>query len=463
VLLTKIERLRSGVAAVAVLALTACGGGSAAPGAPAQAQPTPTRSTTPGTPPPPSSYPSAPPAPPNTGAIKHVVIVVQENRSLDNMFSGFPGADTAASGPTHDGRTITLLPRSMGQAGDINHDRAGFTIEYNGGAMNGFDQVPTYGAPSPATFAYSYVPRSESTLYWSLARTYTLADHTFSSVSAGSYPQHQFLIAAQSGRVVEGPNALPWGCDAPPGTTTGVADADGNIVAGPFPCFEYHTLATSLDARGLPWRYYTPAVTGGDPGGLLWSAYDSIRAVRYGPDWNDDVRSPETNVLRDVPAGTLAAVTWVVPSFSNSDHADSLSLSGPSWVTSVVNAIGKSRFWNSTAIFVLWDDWGGWYDHVAPPQLDALGLGFRVPLLVISPYAKRGHLSHVQYEYGSIVQFAEWAFGLPSLGQTDVRANNLFDCFDFSHGPQRYVPLASRRDARWFLARPPDRRPPDRE
>jgi len=420
-------------------------------------------STTPGPTPPPSSFPSAPPAPPNTGAIKHVVIIVQENRSLDNMFSGFPGADTATSGPTHDGGTVTLLPRSMGQAGDLNHDRAGFTVEYNGGAMNGFDQEPTYGAPSPATFAYSYVPRDESKLYWSLAQTYTLADHTFSSVSAGSYPQHQFLIAAQSGRVVEGPDRTPWGCDAPPGTTTGVANAAGNVVTGPFPCWDYPTLATSLDGRGLPWHYYTPAVNGGDPGGLLWSAYDSIRAVRYGPEWNEDVRSPETDVLRDVPAGTLGAVTWVVPSFSNSDHADSLSLSGPSWVTSVVDAIGNSRFWSSTAIFVLWDDWGGWYDHVPPPQLDALGLGFRVPLIVISPFAKRGYVSHVQYEYGSIVQFAEWAFDLPSLGQTDVRANNLFDCFDFSQGARRYAALGTRRDARWFLSRPPDRRPPDRD
>ncbi len=379
------------------------------------------------------------------------------------MFSGFPGADTVAAGYTHDGRLVRLAPRSMDQPGDLNHDRAGFTIEYNGGAMNGFDEVPTYGAPDPSTFAYATVPRSESAPYWSLAQTYTLADHAFASVSAGSYPQHQFLIAAQSDRVVEGPNRLPWGCDAPRGTTTGVANAAGEIVTGPFPCFAYNTLATSLDGVRLPWRYYTPAVDGGDPGGLLWSAYDAIRAVRYGPEWKTSVVSPETEVLRDVAAGTLGAVTWVIPSFANSDHADSLSLSGPAWVTSVVNAIGGSRFWGSTAIFVLWDDWGGWYDHVAPPQLDALGLGFRVPLIVVSPYARHGYVSHVPYEYGSIVKFAEWAFDLPSLGQTDVRANNLFDCFDFRQKPARYVSLGTRRDARWFLRQRPDRRPPDRD
>ncbi len=443
------------------IALAACGGGSgpAAPTTPATPAPVHSNRPTPG----PTPLPTAPPAPPNTGKVRHVVIVVQENRSFDNMFSGFPGADSVQSGVGHAGQTIALRPWGLEQSGDIDHDRSGFTAEYADGAMNGFDIVTTYRAPDPERFAYAFVPRNESANYWTLARNYTLADHAFSSVSAGSYPQHQFLIAAQSDHVVEGPNAIPWGCDSPPGTTTGVAAANGSIVTGPFPCFDYPTLATSLDRAGLAWRYYTPAVRGGDPGGLLWSAYDSIRAVRYGPEWQTNVISPETTVLKDVASGTLGAVTWVVPSFANSDHPSSASASGPDWVTGIVNAVGDSPFWNSTAIFILWDDWGGWYDHVAPPQLDALGLGFRVPLLVVSPYARHGYVSHVLYEYGSLAKFAEWAFNLPSLGQTDVRAGNLFDCFDFAQKPTRYVPLSVRRDARYFLSRPPDHRPPDRE
>src|SRR6202011_2275552 len=97
----------------------------------------------------------------------------------------------------------------------------------------------------------------------------------------------------------------------------------------------------------------------------------------------------------DIPAGQLAAVTWVVPSFANSDHARSMSTTGPQWVGSIVNAVGKSPFWDSTAIFIVWDDWGGWYDHVSPPQLDSLGFGIRVPLIVVSPYAKHGYVSHI--------------------------------------------------------------------
>ena len=125
-----------------------------------------------------------------------------------------------------------------------------------------------------------------------------------------------------------------------------------------------------------------------------------------------------------MPAGSLANVTWVIPDWLNSDHAGNRSNTGPAWVASVVNAIGESKLWPHTAIFVVWDDWGGWYDHVAPPQLDADGLGFRVPLVCISPFAGRGVVSHVQYEFGSILRFAEDAFGLPQFAVSDRRATS---------------------------------------
>jgi len=130
-----------------------------------------------------------------------------------------------------------------------------------------------------------------------------------------------------------------------------------------------------------------------------------------------------------------------VPANVNSDHSGSGSKSGPSYVASIVNAVGTSQFWNSTAIFVVWDDWGGWFDSVPPPQLDRMGLSFRVPLLVVSPWARHGYVSHVQHEFGSILHFTESNFGLGSLGQTDARADDLSDCFDYSQTPPPFKPI----------------------
>ncbi len=205
---------------------------------------------------------------------------------------------------------------------------------------------------------------------------------------------------------------------------------------GPFPCFNYLTLGDKMDASNVSWRYYATTTYPG-----IWSAFDAIRTIRFGPDWATKVVSPETTVLNDIAAGNLAQVTWVTPTFVNSDHAGRTTDSGPAWVAQVVNAIGASQYWNSTAVFITWDDWGGWYDHVPPPQLDGMGLGFRVPLIVVSPYSKHGYVSHTQHEFGSILHFTEGTFGLASLGQTDARADDLLDCFDFSQMPKPFIPL----------------------
>src|SRR5262249_10817410 len=158
---------------------------------------------------------------------------------------------------------------------------------------------------------------------------------------------------------------------------------------------------------GVSWRYYSPGV---GANGYIWSAYQAIDHIRNGPDWDAHVISPETRVLADLGAATpqLAQVTWVVPSGPNSDHLKSTQYlpgtqtpAGPAWVTSIVNAVGASPFWSETAIFITWDDWGGFYDHVKPPQADYMGLGFRVPLIVVSPWARKGYVSKVQHEFGS--------------------------------------------------------------
>jgi len=226
---------------------------------------------------------------------------------------------------------------------------------------------------------------------------------------------------------------------------------------GIFPCFDYPTLGDELDAARLSWHYYAPPINGLS----IWSAYEAIRHVRYGVDWQQNVLSPETRVLSDVASGDLASVTWVVPDVANSDHAASQSATGPEWVSAIVNAVGKSPFWSSTAIVILWDDWGGWYDHVAPPQLDVHGLGIRTPLLVISPFAKHGYVSHVQYESGSVLHFIETQFGLNALAASDARANDLGDCFELSAPNRNFQSFAVRHTEQDFLNEHSSMRPPD--
>lgn len=388
-----------------------------------------------------------------SAAIKHVIVVVQENRSFDNLFAGFPGADTATTGTRHDGTTVALHPTPLEAGADVGHFHYSFELAYHGGKMDGFDLQQGYGfgpggaygvVPQSPDYPYAYVPRSETQPYFDLAAAYTLGDRMFTSNSGPSFPAHQYLIAGQSNGADEVPSVSPWTCDAPTGTVVPQLAADGTDTAGVFPCFDYPTLADRLDAAHLSWRYYTPPIA--TPAGATFaSAYGVVRHIRYGGDFANDVVSPETTVLNDIAADALPAVSWVIPSFADSDHALGKNNRGPSWVKAIVDAVGASPAWNSTAILVTWDDWGGWYDHVAPPQLDAMGLGFRVPLLVISPYAKRGYVSHVRHEFGSILHFTENVFGLPTLGTADARADDLSDCFDFTQAPRPFAALRSAR------------------
>ncbi len=409
------------------------------------------------------------------GKIDHVVVIMQENRSFDDLFSGFPGADSATAGYGH-GVKYALLPESLAGVFDINHAHVQFLEDYDGGKMDGFDRevigyktwlprcsnapqnIPScwvFQGKPVAQLAYAFVPRAESKPYWTMAREYALGDRTFESNNGPSYPSHQFMIAGQSQHVAENPSADVWGCDAGGDTYTfllaygrmdppaAYSPKTGREVVGPYPCFRYRTVADLLDAKGTSWGYYAPSF---GQNGYFWTAFDAIWRVRYGADWQR-VESPETRIFSDIRNGRLPAVSWVVPSSINSDHAGTQSATGPQWVASVVNAIGESRYWKSTAIVIMWDDWGGWYDHVAPPQYRNPqtgayeGLGFRVPLIVVSPYAKRGYISHRQHEIASSLHFIEATFGLPSLGGADARADALADMFDFSQTPARFKPI----------------------
>jgi len=381
---------------------------------------------------PPTPLPSQSPIP--QGVIKHVVIIVQENRSFNDLFNGFPGAKTSASGRKSNGTVVQLVAASLAMNYDIGHSHLAWLTAYDHGKMDGFDRE-TSKPPTPLA-AYTYVQRPDVQQYWTLASDYALDDAFFQSNTGPSYPAHQYLIAAQSAMADENPSDPNiWGCDSPAGTRVKVLDGDGNEHNGPFPCFDYVTLADEVDQAGLTWTQYVQSVEN------FWNAFDAISQIRYGPQWGTRVVQPSEQIITDVANGSLANVTWVAPNWKTSDHPGNHSTLGPQWIASVVDAIGASKFWDSTAIFITWDDWGGLYDPVAPPQLDRMGLGFRVPLIVVSPYAKKGHVSHFRDEFGSILRFTEQAFGLPSLGQTDARADNLADCFDFTQQPSPFQPV----------------------
>jgi phospholipase C len=401
--------------------------------------------------------------------IRHVVILVQENRSFDNLFATFPGADGATNGLMHTHHKIALTPGTLVDIGsDPSHLHGAFKTEYDGGKMDGFDLIKINRSPQLAgRFPYQYVQPSEIVPYWSLAHQYVLADRMFQTTASGSFTAHQNLIGASNQvndreTIIDVPSAAPWGCDAPPGTVTSLLDNQGTYLKrdGPFPCFRHRTLADALDENGLSWKYYASA-TGSSK--YLWNAFDAIERIRFGPEWKTNVPELNTQIFTDIDKRQLPAVSWVIPNSDASDHAGSNSPLGPSWVASVVDAIGESPYWNSTAVVIVWDDWGGWYDHVPPPQVDYYGLGFRVPCIIVSPYARKAYVSHTQYEFGSIVRFIEDNWNLGLIHTVDTRVNSIVDAFDFTAPPRAFRPIRSPKTRSYFEREPPSNEPVDSE
>ncbi|HTA37429.1 MAG TPA: alkaline phosphatase family protein [Candidatus Acidoferrales bacterium] len=399
-------------------------------------------------------------------SIKRIVIVIQENRSLNNIFAGYPGADAHTYGYMRNGTKLPLRPIDFNTV-DVDHGWVSGHADYDNGKMDGYDHNQTNGVPLPPAFPYAYLRRSLVQPYWTMAQRYVLVDHMFATEFGGSFTAHLDLIAAtteitSSTALIDSPSAFPWSCDAPLGTTTSIVNTSGQTSPnGPKPCFnQFATMADTLDAGGVSWKYYAPPLS--DTGGQTWTSFGAIQNVRYGADWSKVV-TPQTAVLTDAANSNLPSVSWVIPDLADSDHAGNKSDTGPSWVAAVVNSIGQSKEWNSTAIVVLWDDWGGWYDDAVPPQLDYLGLGNRVACMIISPYAKPHYVSHTVYEFGSVLKFIEQTFGLASLGASDSRANSLVDSFDFTQRPRAFVPIIAPYPASHFIREKPSMEAPDKE
>jgi phospholipase C len=451
-----------------------------------------------------ATHSNDPPVQASPGQIQHIIFVVQENRTFDNIFGGpspFPGAEAARSGLTVNGSPRPLEKIALEDSADPdNYYQQWYTAcnpstppPFTVGSpapcrMNGFNvnasPSPGYTPPVATSKIYSYVDYSESKPYWDIAKAYTMGDHFFMGHNSESYTAHQYIFSAQSNNVVDEPlypsstncdayydycAYTPWGCDSPQGTKTyrldPITGRKTPTATGPFPCFgpsapppnqtvKYYSLADLVSRKaGLTWRLYTHSLCSNING------LDVNSSVRYAKSWptkpvmagchdhesarsptpvdTANFRAPQDAFLTDInDAHGLATVTWILPGPLTSDHPGVPDgYCGPWWVAKIVDAVGKSKYWNSTAVFIFWDDWGGFYDHVRPYVVrDQEGPGFRVPFLVVSPFAKPGYIAKTNIEFATLIKFVETTFGLGSLGATDASPylNNLSDVFDFS-------------------------------
>jgi phospholipase C len=373
--------------------------------------------------------------------IKRVIYLMLENRSFNNLFGKFPGVRGTTVGVDL-GREKPLIRCPDWLPGDIPHDRAAGLKNVNGGTMDGF-ALGTYGA----TYGYTIFDEDQIPNYWMWAREYALSENFFASVNGPSYPNHYYFIAGTAGGILDNPENIKvrwlddgtkmksWGCDAVGDDVfVFVTDDKGNLTKHDT-CFRFKTVGEQLSEIGVDWTYYSPV-----PGqtGYFWNAYNGIENVFHTDLWHEHMR-PIDDIITDIEAENLPAVTWAVPRFELSDHPPFSTGHCHNWVTDIVNALMKSSMWEHTAIFITWDEWGGFYDHIVPPEVDHDGLGIRVPMLTISPYTKRGVIDDELGEFTSPLKFIADNWGLDYLTPRIANTHNFEHIFDFSKPPREPV------------------------
>jgi phospholipase C len=369
----------------------------------------------------------------------------------------------------------------------LSHAHKAFEEMYDNGAMDGADLVasnPSKGCQLPANPQFKYVDNSTGTVqpYFDIASRYGWANRMFQTNQGPSFPAHQFLLSGTSAPTTNSTlfaaeNPSPQGtagCIAPSDATVVLINPEGQETSKQYPCFEHPTLTDLLDdspSGTINWRWYSPTA------GSIWTAPNAIKHMCVpatidgqlkctGSDWVNHVVIPQTEVLTDIRNCNLASVSWVIPDGAESDHADVNKGLGPSWVASIVNAIGNNcGYWADTAILITWDDWGGWYDHVRPYRIGQSNgwgtsyvYGFRVPLLVVSAYTPQGYVDNNVHDFGSILRFIETNFGsfgrpLGPIGPgdyADAYADDLHSFFTL-RTPRAYLKISSSQDASYFL------------
>jgi phospholipase C len=395
--------------------------------------------------------------------ISHVIVIIQENRTMDNLFASsiianggpYPGANVTQTA-TINGRAIKMRSTPFEFPADPSHTHASLLAEWDNGKMDGFPKDSAYAnpgyPPAPKNFTLAYVPDYETIIYHTLAQRYGLTDRNFAPRLVPTFPGHLFLITAQSAAASDPTDPTNWGCDSVKGTTVPVFSIGEEVsYPGVFPCFNNETIGDLLDKAHVSWKYYTGAI--GNVTDAAVNVYDAIKHIRYGPAWKRNISTPMSNVLSDIQNCTLPSVSYVTPTWLNSDHAGDLANGGPGWAGSIYLQIEQSqlskkpscRYYGNTAMFLTWDDSGGWYDHVPPPKgPPGTHWGFRIPIVVISPWARSNYnpakpnrkfmpyVSHTTRETTSIIRFIENNWALGNMGQRDASGDDLSDMFNYS-------------------------------
>ncbi|MEX0753668.1 MAG: alkaline phosphatase family protein [Actinomycetota bacterium] len=371
--------------------------------------------------------------------IKRVVYVMLENRSFDNIFGRYPGANGARSGDNL-GTEVPLIDCPQWLPGDLPHDHSAALNCFNDGKMDGFG-----GGAFNFGYGYSSFSRGDLPNYWQWADDYVLSDNFFASAFGPSYPNHMYFAAGTAAGVIDNPENIlvrredgraikSWGCDAfGEDVYVFTMDERGNL-GKHSTCFPNRTVPEQLSEAGVDWAYYAPEPA---QSGYIWSALSAFEGVYHTDLWPRHVK-PVDDLVRDIEDDRLPAVTWVVPRFELSDHPPWNSRYSMNWVTDLVNGLMASPAWEHTAVFVTWDEWGGFFDHVEPPMADKhTRLGFRVPLLTISPWARKGMVDSEPTEFTSPLKFVSDNWGLDYLTPRIADTSNLEHLFDFKGKPRR--------------------------
>jgi phospholipase C len=345
--------------------------------------------------------------------IKHVIFLVKENRTFDTYFGQYPGADGATTGKTCDGQTVPLVKAHDSTAGP-DHSFAGGIHAIDGGKMNCFDTL--YGGLQRQ--AYVQYSQAQIPNYWAYAKHYTLQDHMYAPSDSWTLPSHLFLVSAWSATCPDLSDVMSCRSDLKhPGSN---AATHGNMWipedGAPRP-YLWGDITWLLNANDVSWAYYV------GPGTCVLPPCDGLSGPATAP-----VQNPlpgfttveKTNTFANVQSnrnyfdsaanGTLPSVSWVMPTEGVSEHPPDNIADGEAWVTKVVNAAMKGPDWNHTAIFLTWDDWGGFYDHEVPIRVDQNGYGIRVPGMLISPWARRGYVDHQTLSFDAYLKFIEDRF-----------------------------------------------------
>jgi phospholipase C len=345
-------------------------------------------------------------------------VIVEENHTFDNYFGTYPGANGlsgATAQPVTKNSMNQVKPFMINTTTVVGNPCETWECAhqaYDNGKMDGF-----VAANKGLNLTMGYFNPKLISYYWDYASQFVLLDNFYTPVMTNSLPNHLYLIAGQSGGLTHDASA-------------GIINFTSSTVHGN--TFYFKSIVDEFDANHISWKYYA----GGNSYLNNWNPLPAFASVENNQSRMRNV-VPTGQFSTDVRSGKLSNVSWIMPpTDQESEHAPYNISLGQSDVVSTINTVMQSSYWNSSAIFVTWDDWGGWYDHVLPPQVDQFGYGFRVPCLIISPYARLNYLDHTQGDFTSFLKFMETVYSLPTLTSRDASANSLMEAFDFSQPPR---------------------------